>query len=97
MLIDKFETIAYYQYIMLNPNVAYYKFCSYNCLIASTEMIIKYTTGMYLLAFIKKCYLITPKAIYIAYIFNVFNYAENYIFFCIHCFTSTALIIHSVI
>ena len=46
MLMGKFEIFVYYQYIMLNPNVVLYKFCSYNCLIASTEMIIKYTAGM---------------------------------------------------
>ena len=56
---DKFEIFLYYQYNMLNPNVVFYKFCSYNCLIASTEMIIKYTAGidlssMYLLALRKK-------------------------------------------
>ena len=96
---SKFEIFVYYQYIMLNPNVVLYKFCSYNCLIASTEMIIKYTAGMdlssmYLLALRKKCYLIiTPIAINIyiyiyIYIFNLLNYAENYVLFCINCFTS---------
>ena len=61
---DKFEIFVYYQYNMLNPNVVFHKFCSYNCLIASTEMIIKFTAGiylssMYLLALRKKCFLRT--------------------------------------